>query len=102
MKKITKVLALSVVTAMAISTVSVFATETEKEKDFKRPGFAMHMKDGERKFGKRFELTEEQKAEIAEKMASGEFKPMGKFGRGKKNFGKRTPEVNGETTEVTE
>lgn len=140
MKNLTKVLAVAVVATMALSSVSVFAAETETTTDFERPAFAMNMKakDGNFKFGKRLELTEEQKAvmakkiesgefnlgernfvkkmfkgekpelaeepkaAMAEKIASGEFKPMAKAGKVIKNFDKKTPKLNANSTEVAE
>jgi len=59
----------AVVATMALSSVSVFAAKTETTTDFERPTYSMNMKvkDGNFKFGKRLELTEEQKAAIAEK-----------------------------------
>ena len=67
MKNLTKVLAVAVVATMALSSISVFAADTETTTDLKRPAFAINMKakDCNFKFGKRFELTEEQKAEMA-------------------------------------
>ena len=96
MKNLTKVLAVAVVATMALSSVSVFAAETETTTDFERPAFAMNMKakDGNFKFGKRLELTEEQKAAMAEKIGSSEFK------LGERNFGKKM--FKGEKPELTE
>ncbi len=104
MKNLTKVLAVAVVATMALSSISVFATETETTTDFERPAFAMNMKakDGNFKFGKRLELTEEQKTAMAEKIASGEFKPMAKNSKGMRAFAKKAPKLNAETTEVAE
>lgn len=97
MKNLTKVLAVAVVATMTMSSFSVFAAETETTTDFERPAFARNLKvkDGNFKFGKRLELTEEQKAAMAEKIESGEFEP-GEKGFGKKMFNSEKPELTEE------
>lgn len=60
------------------------------------------VKNGNFKFGKVFELTEEQKVAMAEKIASGEFKPMAKANKEMKIFAKKAPKFNVETTETAE
>lgn len=82
---------------MVLSSISVFAAETKTTTDFERPAFAMNMKvkDGNFKFGKRPELTEEQKSTMAEKIESGEFK-FGERNSGKKMFKGEKPELTEE------
>lgn len=96
MKNLTKVLAVAVVATMALSSISVFAAETETTTDFDRPAFSMNVgaRKGNFKFGKLMNLTDEQKAAMAEKIESGEFK------LGEKSFGKKM--FNGEKPELTE
>jgi len=104
MKNSTKVLAVTVVATMVLGSVSVFAAEAETTTNFERLAFARNMKvkDCNFKFGKRFELNEEQKAAMAEKIESDEFKPMAKSGKRKRAFAKKAPKSNNNTTEVSE
>jgi len=78
MKNLTKVLTVATVATMALSGISAIAAEIGTTADFERPAFAMNMKvkDSNFKLGKRLEFTKEQKAAMAEKFASGEFKPI--------------------------